>query len=169
MTIDWDDLDDTVLEFAVQLEVPEFSSYRPRTGEGPRDNIELPGGQKVSGLGRFLMYRLAYREFEGYASMLTTRSVVRQGNDTPFGVRWFEVRRNTGTGDYEVFQASTYSPNDGINRWMGSIAQDQVGNIAIGYSVARAGNDPVYPGIRYAGRLVDDPMRPNDSWRGDTH
>jgi hypothetical protein len=76
LTIDWSNLDNTILEYAVQLEVPEFSSYIPPPGEDARDNIELPGGQKVSGLGRFLLRRLAYRDFGEYASMLTTRGVV---------------------------------------------------------------------------------------------
>ena len=39
---------------------------------------------------------------------------------------------------------------------MGSIAQDRLGNIALGYSVVN-GVD-VYPGIRYTGRLSSDPL-----------
>jgi hypothetical protein len=38
---------------------------------------------------------------------------------------------------------------------MGSVAMDQSGNIAVGYSVSDAYT--VYPSIRYAGRLVSDP------------
>ena len=49
------------------------------------------------------------------------------------GVRWYEIRRTGGT--YSVFQQGTYAPNDGVHRWMGSIAMDKNGNMALGYSV----------------------------------
>src|SRR5207253_9998361 len=67
--------------------------------------------------------------------------------------RWYEIRR-TG-GSYSVYQQGTYAPNDGVHRWMGSIAQDKNGNMALGYSVVNA--TTVYPGIRYTGRLNGDP------------
>jgi hypothetical protein len=38
---------------------------------------------------------------------------------------------------------------------MGSIAQDRVGNIVMGYSAANA---LTFPGIRYAGQLATDPL-----------
>jgi hypothetical protein len=37
---------------------------------------------------------------------------------------------------------------------MGSIAMDGCGNLALGYSVS---SDTVFPGIRYAGRVLFDP------------
>src|SRR5262249_26246140 len=46
-----------------------------------------------------------------------------------------------------------YAP-DGDSRWMGSMAMDRKGDIALGYSVSSA---TTYPSIRYAGRLVTDP------------
>jgi hypothetical protein len=39
---------------------------------------------------------------------------------------------------------------------MGSAAMDRFGNLAVGYSVSNATS--VFPGIRYAGRLVTDPL-----------
>ena len=47
-------------------------------------------------------------------------------------------------------------PADGVHRWMGSIAMDWQGNMALGYSVVN-GTD-VFPGIRYTGRLAADPL-----------
>ena len=52
------------------------------------------------------------------------------------GTRWYEIRRVNGT--YSVYQQGTYAPNDGVHRWMGSIAQDKKGNAALGYSVVDA-------------------------------
>src|SRR5262249_49535364 len=44
---------------------------------------------------------------------------------------------------------------DGLNRWMGSLAVDRDGDMALGYSVS---SSTANPDIRYAGRLVDDPL-----------
>jgi len=41
-----------------------------------------------------------------------------------------------------------------VHRWMGSIAMDRKGNMALGYSVVNATN--VFPGIRFTGRLAGD-------------
>ena len=70
------------------------------------------------------------------------------------GVRWYEIRR-VGTTN-SIYQQGTYAPNDGVHRWMGSVAQDKKGNIATGYSVVNA--TTVFPGIRYIGRLAGDPL-----------
>jgi len=54
-----------------------------------------------------------------------------------------------------ICQQGTYLPDDGIFRWMGSIAMDQAGDIALGYSASSA---DIYPAIRYTGRTRDDPL-----------
>jgi hypothetical protein len=59
-------------------------------------------------------------------------------------------------------QQSTYQP-DTTWRWMGSIAQDQAGNLAVGYS---ASSSSVNPSLRYAGRLATDP--PSQLSQGET-
>jgi hypothetical protein len=53
-----------------------------------------------------------------------------------------------------VYQQGTYAP-DSHYRWLGSIAEDQNGDIAIGYSISSASN---YPAIRFTGRLPTDPL-----------
>ena len=69
------------------------------------------------------------------------------------GVRWYEIRRDQ-SGQFSLFQQGTYS-GDSVNRWMGSIAMDGAGNMALGYSVVDGVS--VFPGIRYTGRLAGDP------------
>jgi uncharacterized repeat protein (TIGR01451 family) len=74
------------------------------------------------------------------------------------GTRWYELRRSGAS--WSIFQQGTFSPPDGqrIHRWMGSIAMDKAGNMALGYSVSNDGvASTVFPGIRYAGRLATDP------------
>jgi len=76
------------------------------------------------------------------------------------GARWYEIRRINGT--YSIYQQGTYAPGDGVHRWMGSVAMDKNGNMALGYSVvngdAPGSGTEVYPGIRYTGRLSGDPL-----------
>jgi hypothetical protein len=68
-------------------------------------------------------------------------------------VRWYEIRSPNGTP--RVYQQGTLGTGDGIHRWMGSIAMDKQGNIALGYS---ASSSSVKPGIRYTGRLATDAL-----------
>jgi hypothetical protein len=96
------------------------------------------------------MQRFAYRLFDDHNSWVVNHTVNVGGNQA--GVRWYELRASDG-GNPFIHQQGTYAP-DGDSRWMGSIAQDRSGNIALGYSVSGAST---FPSIRYAGRLADDP------------
>jgi len=104
--------------------------------------------QLVDGIGDRIMFRLAYRHFaDGLESLVATHSI-----NTPAAVRWYEIQNPGGTP--VVFQQGTFAP-DSNYRWMGSIAMDQMGDIAVGYSVSSAS---MYPAIRYTARLQSDPL-----------
>ena len=107
--------------------------------------------QQIDTLGDRIMYRLAYRNFGTYESLITNHTVDVNGIT---GVRWYELRLNS-SGAPSIFQQGTYAPSDGVYRWMGSIAMDKSGNMAVGYS---ASSGSIYPQIRYAGRLASDPL-----------
>lgn len=114
--------------------------------------IPQPGtSQQLDSLADRLMYRLSYRYFtsgsSGYGSLLVNHSVVA-GSST--GARWYELR-DSGTGP-TVYQQGTYAPDNNY-RWMGSVAQDKLGNIAVGYSVS---SSSVYPSIRFATHAPTD-------------
>ncbi len=98
-----------------------------------------------------LMYRLQFRKFNDHWSMVCNHSVNVGGGVA--GVRWYELRKTTGS--WTVYQQSTFAPSDNNCRWMGSIAMDSSGNIAVGYSVSSSN---LYPSIRYTGRLNTDPL-----------
>lgn len=145
------------LVLAAQLPVAPFNSAFP-CFPGSRRCLPQPG---ITDRHQFLdilsyrqrpTWRLAYRNFGTYEAMVTNQSV--EALPGIAGVRWYEIRRTNG--QYSVFQQGTYAPNDGVDRWMGSIATDWQGNMALGYSVVN-GVD-VYPGIRYTGRLAGDPL-----------
>src|SRR5262249_54300596 len=58
------------------------------------------------------------------------------------GVGWYELRQTPpGNGGFEVYQQGTFAP-DAQYRWMGSIAMDRAGNIALGYSLSSGSTHP---------------------------
>jgi hypothetical protein len=134
--------------------VAEFDSDYPCVPPGSRNCIPQPGtSQRIDILSyrQRPTWRLAYRNFGTYESLVTSQSV--EARPEIAGMRWYEIRR---PGDQPVvWQQATYAPGGGVNRWMGSIAQDKRGNMALGYSVSNGTN--VFPGIRYTGRLRGDP------------
>jgi hypothetical protein len=100
-----------------------------------------------------LMFRLAYRNFGSYAAMVVNHSVTvgsgKKGTST--GIRWYELHVTGGA--VSVFQQGTFAP-DATSRWMGSIAMDKLGDMALGYS---ASSSSLFPGLRYTGRVPSDP------------
>jgi len=152
------------INLKTQLPVASFDSIFPCgvvPGSQPpnaRDCLPQPGVTDGSQYLDILSYRqrptwrLAYRNKGSYESMVTNQSV--EALPGVAGVRWYELRRTGGT--YSLHQQGTYAPTDGVHRWMGSAAADKNGSIALGYSVVNGTN--VFPGIRYTGRLADDPL-----------
>jgi len=53
----------------------------------------------------------------------------------------------------------TYAPGltDGIHRWMGSIAMNSLGDIALGFSASNGTNPSVFPSVFYTARHDGDP------------
>ncbi len=157
LNVKWQATPSASILLKTQLPVASFDSIFP-CAPTSRDCLPQPGVTDPSRYLDILSYRqrptwrLAYRNFKDYETLVTNQSV--EALPGIAGVRWYEIRR-TG-GNYSLYQQSTYAPNDGVHRWMGSIAMDKKGNMALGYSVVN-GTD-VYPGIRYTGRLNGDPL-----------
>ena len=105
--------------------------------------------QLLDDLSVMTMNRLDYRNFGTHQSMVVCHTV--NAGSGRAGMRWYEFRR-TGSS-WSIYQQGTYAPADGLHRWMGSIAINSSGDIALGYSVS---GSSIYPGIRYTGRLSTD-------------
>jgi hypothetical protein len=136
--------------------LPVALFVRPQCVYGYGDCAPQAGGaQQLDVLGDRLMFRLPYRNFGSYASILLNHSVKANGR---IGVRWYEVRIPSG-GSPSIYQQGTYAPDDTATnplwRWMGSIAEDRNGDIALGYS-ASGPND--FPSVRYTGRAAGDAL-----------
>jgi hypothetical protein len=104
---------------------------------------------KVDAIADRLMYRLQYRNFGTHQTLVTNHTVDVNGTDRA-GVRWYELR-NSG-GGWSIFQQGTFSP-DSHHRWMGSVAMNGLGDIALGYSVS---SSTLFPSIAATGRLNSD-------------
>ena len=107
---------------------------------------------KLDAIADRAMYRAQYRNFGGYETIVMNHTVDATGTDRA-GIRWYELR-NTGGAGWGINQQSTFSP-DATHRWMGSVAMNGSGDMAIGYS---ASSSTMYPAIRYTGRLASDAL-----------
>jgi hypothetical protein len=144
---------DATISSPVTIPVAPFTIACPGSSGGACIAQPAPG-ELLDALGDRLMYRLAYRNFGNREALVVSHSVQQPGApaDGPVGVRWYELRNlSTAPG---VYQQGTWAP-DSNSRWMGSIAMDRMGNIALGYSIS---GPSLYPGIRYTGRLRSEPL-----------
>ena len=138
------------------LPVSPVDTFMPAPCPTTRDCIPQPTtATKLDHLGyrQRPTYRLAYRNFGTHESLVTNQSV--EAPATFAGIRWYEIR--SPNSNPVIFQEGTYSPaaTDSIHRWMGSIAMDHAGNMALAYSASAAAG--TFPSIWYTGRLAADP------------
>lgn len=148
---------DTVLHtcqtvFDTSLATAPFNAYF--TGYGSGAAIKQPNGIGAWSLDGTFQYRVPYIKFTGYNSVVLCNTV--NLGDSIAGIRWYELRQNDTTQEWSIYQQGTYGPNDSISRWNSSICMDLNGDISLAYNVTNAWN--LYPGIRYTGRLVSDPL-----------
>jgi hypothetical protein len=123
--------------------------------------VPQPGtGTLLETLPHWSMGHLQYRNFGTRETLVFNHSVDADGADHA-GIQWFELNRPPG-GAWAIFQQGTYSPDagnpglaDDPHRWMGSIAMDGLGDLALGYSIS---SSTVFPSIAYTGRQVGDPL-----------
>lgn len=147
---DW--VNETVgIEIEATLFTSPFDAIFPSSGGFC--NIDQPGNdQSLDAIGDGLMHPATYRDFGSHESIVCCHSVDVDGLGTA-GIRWYELR-DEGLGWF-IHQEGTYAPDDGENRWMGSIGIDQFGNISMGYSVSSLNT---FPSLRFTGRYVSDPL-----------
>lgn len=114
--------------------------------------------RKLDAIGDRGMYRLQYRNFGSYETLVTNHTVKAKQRAA---LRWYEVRVTGGAP--AIYQQNTYVPDDTAWRWMGSAAMDKQGNLAVGFSKS---SPTMFPGIFYAGRRAGDPL--NSLAQGET-
>ncbi len=129
----------------------------------PREVVPQPGTmQELHTLGDRIMTPVVYQNRSGTESLWAAQTV-SVTSDGPTGIRWYQFNVTGGNFPATAVQQQDWSNgNDGLWRWMPSIAVDANGNMAIGYSVS---SPSIFPGIRYAGRRATDPL--NDLSQGE--
>ncbi|CAN5339988.1 hypothetical protein BH10ACI3_BH10ACI3_11490 [soil metagenome] len=127
------------------------AAFDPTSPDGRTDITQPAPGEKLDANSDRLNYRAAYRNF-GSSESLVLNQTVRLATD-PYraGVRVYQMRRTNGT--FAVTEQSTIGDNVS-SRWIGSAAEDNQGNLAVGYNHV---TDAKQPSIFYTGKLATEP------------
>jgi hypothetical protein len=151
------------------IERPEspvaVAAFNPSTPSGRADIQQVGTTIGLDSIPDRLMHRLQYRNLGGTESLVATHTVGAPASTVigtyRAGVRYYQLTR--GSGPFAIAEQATYAPADGLSRWMGSVATDNQGNLAVGFSTS---NGTSFPSIAYAGRLISDP--PGGLFQGET-
>ena len=118
---------------------------------------------KLDTLGDKIMTPVVYQNLGGTESLWADGTVIENYPNGPTAVRWYQFDVTGGNFPATAAQQQDWTNgNDGLWRFMPSIAVDANGNMAIGYSVS---SGSIFPNISYAGRFASDP--PNNLGQGE--
>jgi hypothetical protein len=108
---------------------------------------------KLDSIDDRLMQKVQYRKVGTDESLWVVHNV----GTSPVTLQWAEIDVTGGVVGSTPVQQQIYAPDATLYRWMGSLAVDNQGNMALGYSTS---NDvaPNFPSIAYSGRLASDPL-----------
>jgi hypothetical protein len=149
MSVDWDAPNNSNITIDQQLPTAAFNSVFTTNW----NDIEQKGtGQKLDAISSIFNYRAQYLRWPTHNSMMLCNVVDVDGSNTA-GIRWYELRQDVDSLDWEIHQQGTYAPDDGRSRFLGSIAMDYNGHIGLAYSISGP-ND--YPGLAFTGRFAWD-------------
>lgn len=142
LAVNWTTPSSSTFTRSQQLAVPAFDSNFGANW----DNIKQLGTtRELDAIPQVVMNAPQYRNFGTYQTLVCCHTVDVNNTDRA-GIRWYELRKTTGT--WSVRQSGTYSP-DTHSRWMGSIRLNGQNEIGLGYSIS---STTIYPGIRYTGQ-----------------
>ncbi|MCX6295528.1 MAG: hypothetical protein NTX97_05595, partial [Bacteroidetes bacterium] len=122
---------------------------------GWNDIPQAGSTQYLDGIGGVATFRAQYRRWAGYNTVLLNWGVLITASPRVRAIKWVELRETT-PGTWTLYQEGIYQP-DAKSRWVGSMAMDDNGSIALCYarSSSTAGD---YPSLCYTGRCASDPL-----------
>lgn len=150
LSVDWASPTSSTFGQQAVLPTAPFHSYLCAAARG--QCIPQPNGQTLEAVSDRLMQRLQFTDQGSHFSMVVNHTVNADGYGTA-GVRWYELRDDGKDGTWTVHQQGTYAP-DAQSRWMGSVAMNQEGALAMVYSASSATETP---SIRVTGRPATAP------------
>ncbi|HXU35283.1 MAG TPA: HYR domain-containing protein [Blastocatellia bacterium] len=109
----------------------------------------------LDSLGDRIMQKVQYRKVGSAESVWVVHTVRPAGAAT--APQWAQIDVSGGTVATTPVQQQIYQPDTTLFRWMGGLATDTAGNMALGYSTSN-GTAPNFPSIAYSGRLASDPL-----------
>lgn len=143
--------------FTIRSDVP-LAAFDARSPANTRNVVEQPGGGPgLDAINDRLMFRLAYRNFGTPAAPVNSwvgNFTVNVSGVNPTaastyqaGVRWFELRSSDSSSLPTVRDQGTQNTAPangaaGVNNFMGSIAQDNQGNIGLGFTASSTTQNP---------------------------
>ena len=152
-----------VYKFHADYAVPASSTFTGPTNvsqtnyTGAADPVPAPApGNNIDTLADRAMMQNQYRNLAGVESLWVNHTIGTAAASTPTGIQWAQINVTGGTINTTPVQQQIYNNGaDGLNRFMGALAVDGNGNMALGYTAASAS---VNPDIRYAGRFSSDAL-----------
>lgn len=157
--VDWNTPANSTLTQLPDVTITDFNSWF--IDYSTFYSVPQPGSSnRLDPIREVVLHRLQYRNFGTYQSLVgvlpTNAYTATSGSNVSAALRWFELRRTGGA--WQLYQEGTFTtPASTENRFVGSIAMDQSGNIAMGYSITDTGAAQISPSLRYTGRLESDP------------
>lgn len=139
------------LSAPVNVSQSSYASIPANTNIVPQPNTT----NKLDMIDDRLMQKVQYRNISGAESLWVVHNVIStsSGHVAP---QWAQIDVSGGAIAAAPVQQQIYTPDTTLHRWMGSLAVDASGNMALGYSTSN-GASPNFPSIAYSGRLVSDP------------
>lgn len=128
---------------------------------GGFSNLSQPGGSTIDALQNTVMNQAQLRSFDTHNSLLLNFVVdTDASNGKLAGIRWVELRQDSGSDPWTLYQEGTYTSPDGKHAWCGSMIMDRDGNIAMGYTAMSGptSTETVRVSSFYTGRMADDPL-----------
>jgi subtilisin-like proprotein convertase family protein len=164
-------------DFHVDFTTPANSTFTERAGSplavAAFDPNTVPAGSRnvvpqpppataasfLDAISDRLMFRLAYRNFGNKETLVVNHTVNASGSLATFraGVRLYQLSRATPTATWGIDEQTTWAgalPTDTDHRWMGSAAQNYLGDLVLGFSASSLTTNP---SVRYAAKLASDP------------
>lgn len=160
--VDWDNPQLSSLETIATI---SHSVVPPTAFSFPQ--VPQPGTSQTLEGKRDAQASLQYRNHGTHETLISSfTGDVDSTSGNQIGVGWVELRRTNG-GNWTLYQEGE-TDWDGTSRFDSAAAMDGEGNVAVGYSVSNDGTGtPIYPGLRYTGRLV--PTRSGHYLSGSTY
>ena len=140
----------------------------PATGTGNAFTTDIVAQKSTTNtldsLGDRVMQKVQYRKIGSAESLWvvhTTCGATQDANGecatstTTTKPQWSQINVTNKVISTTPVQQQIYAPDTTLYRWLGSLAVDAQGNMALGYSTSSA---TAFPSIAYSGRLVGDTL-----------